>query len=137
MSGGRLVSTAGGPYDTSPIVYGDYYYTLLDCGSSRPVTMCGKEIYGKTRFPEVRKSRCPRWAYNGKVFCLSEDGDTYVVEAGSEFKVVELLETLPGVAAVAEDAPIAQQPVSIASPVSLTDAGNRGQGAVHDSCRQV
>ena len=28
------------------------------------------------------------WAYNGKIFVLSEDGDTYVIQAGSEFKVV-------------------------------------------------
>ena len=28
------------------------------------------------------------WAYNGKVFLLSEDGDTFVVEAGPEYKLV-------------------------------------------------
>jgi len=28
------------------------------------------------------------WAYNGKIFVLSEDGDTYVIQAGPEFKVV-------------------------------------------------
>ncbi len=28
------------------------------------------------------------WAYNGKIFCLSEDGETFVVEAGDEFKVL-------------------------------------------------
>ena len=28
------------------------------------------------------------WAYNGKIFLLSEDGDTFVVEAGRAFKVV-------------------------------------------------
>ena len=28
------------------------------------------------------------WAYNGKVFALSEDGDTYVIQAGPEFKVL-------------------------------------------------
>ena len=28
------------------------------------------------------------WAYNGKVFALSEDGDTYVMQAGPEFKVL-------------------------------------------------
>jgi hypothetical protein len=27
-----------------------------------------------------------QWAYNGKLFFLSEDGMTYVVEAGPEFK---------------------------------------------------
>ena len=28
------------------------------------------------------------WAYNGKIFALSEDGDTYVMQAGPEFKVL-------------------------------------------------
>ena len=27
------------------------------------------------------------WAYNGKIFALSEDGDTYVIAAGPEFTV--------------------------------------------------
>ena len=78
-----------GPYNTSPIVYGDFYYTLLDrgfmtCHDART----GKPIYEKTRFPEKASFTASPWAYNGKVFCLSEDGDTYVVEAGPAFKVV-------------------------------------------------
>ena len=28
------------------------------------------------------------WAYNGKIFAMSEDGDTYVIEAGPTFKVL-------------------------------------------------
>ena len=28
------------------------------------------------------------WAYNGKIFVMSEDGDTYVIEAGPQFKVL-------------------------------------------------
>ena len=28
------------------------------------------------------------WAYNGKVFVLSEDGDTYVLDADDDFNVV-------------------------------------------------
>ncbi len=48
----------------------------------------GKPIYEKTRFPENATFTASPWAYNGNGFCLSEDGDTYVVEAGPEFKVV-------------------------------------------------
>jgi outer membrane protein assembly factor BamB len=78
-----------GPYNTSPIVYGDYYYTLLDrgfmtCHDART----GEEIYGKVRFPEGASFTASPWAYNGKIFCLGEDGDTYVVKAGPEFEVV-------------------------------------------------
>jgi len=28
------------------------------------------------------------WANKGKIFCLSEDGDTFVIQAGPEFKVL-------------------------------------------------
>ena len=28
------------------------------------------------------------WGYNGKVFLLSEDGDTYAIQAGAEFKIL-------------------------------------------------
>jgi outer membrane protein assembly factor BamB len=78
-----------GPYNTSPIVYGEHYYTLFDrgflaCNDART----GKEIYGKQRFPEGASFTSSPWAYNGKLFFLSEDGATYVVEAGSKFEVL-------------------------------------------------
>jgi len=28
------------------------------------------------------------WAYNGKIFAISEDGDTFVMEAGASFKLL-------------------------------------------------
>ena len=28
------------------------------------------------------------WAYNGKIFALSEQGDTYVIRAGQEYEVL-------------------------------------------------
>ena len=78
-----------GTYNTSALVYGDYYYTLLDRGfllSHNALT--GREVYGRQRIaPGVGFTASP-WAYNGKIFLLGEDGDTYVVEAGPEFKIV-------------------------------------------------
>jgi len=32
---------------------------------------------------------CSPWANNGRVFCLSEDGDTFVLQAGPEFKLLQ------------------------------------------------
>ena len=46
-------------------------------------------LYGKQRLPVGASFTASPWAYNGKIFCLSEDGDTYVVEAGPEFKLLE------------------------------------------------
>ena len=78
-----------GTYSTSALVYRGTYYTLLDRGfllSHNART--GAEIYGRQRVqPGIGFTASP-WAYNGKIFLLSEDGDTYVVEAGPEFKIV-------------------------------------------------
>ena len=69
-----------GTYQTSALVYGDYYYTLLDrgfllCHDART----GKQIYGRQRIsPEASGFTSSPWAYNGKIFLLSEDGDTFV-----------------------------------------------------------
>jgi outer membrane protein assembly factor BamB len=79
-----------GTYQTSALVYGDYYYTLLDrgfllCHDART----GKEIYGRKRIsPEAGGFTASPWAYNGKIFLLSEDGDTFVVQAGPEFRLL-------------------------------------------------
>jgi outer membrane protein assembly factor BamB len=79
-----------GTYDTSALVYGDYYYTLMDrgflvCNDART----GKEIYSRHRITtEASGFTASPWAYNGKIFALSEDGDTFVMQAGPEFKVL-------------------------------------------------
>jgi outer membrane protein assembly factor BamB len=79
-----------GPYNPSPLVYGGCYYTLIDRGfltCHDPKT--GKEIYGRQRITtDAVNFTASLWAYNGKIFALSEDGDTYVVQAGPEFKVL-------------------------------------------------
>ena len=79
----------GGSYNPSPLVYGDYYYTLLDrglmtCHDART----GKEVYGRQRISVGEGFTSSPWAYNGKIFALSERGTTYVIEAGAEFRVI-------------------------------------------------
>ena len=80
----------GGPYNPSPIVYGDYYYTLFDRGFfTCHDAKTGKEIYTKVRLdPTTSGFSASPWAYNGKLFAVSEDGTTYVIQAGPEFKVI-------------------------------------------------
>jgi outer membrane protein assembly factor BamB len=79
-----------GTYNTSALVYGDYYYTLLDrgfllCHDART----GKQIYGRQRLSaEASGFTSSPWAYNNKIFVLSKDGDTIVVQAGPEFKIL-------------------------------------------------
>ncbi|MFN7927828.1 MAG: serine/threonine protein kinase, partial [Blastocatellia bacterium] len=49
----------------------------------------GQEVYGKQRLdPAAGAFTSSPWAYNGKLFCLSEDGDTFVIQAGKEYKLL-------------------------------------------------
>jgi outer membrane protein assembly factor BamB len=80
----------GGPYNPSPLVYGDYYYTLYDRGFlTSHDARTGKEVYAKQRISdEVGGFTASPWAYNGKIFALSEDGDAFVIQAGPEYKLL-------------------------------------------------
>ena len=79
-----------GPYNPSPLVYGDLFYVLLDFGflSCRDAKT-GAERYDKQRINPDGASAftASPWAYDNKVFCLSEDGDTFVVQPGPEYKL--------------------------------------------------
>ena len=89
-----------GPYHPTPLVYGDYYFTLLDRGFfTVHDARSGEEIYfteQQIQQQEVRR-RVARgtggftaspWAYNGMVFVLSEEGDTYVLDSNERFRLV-------------------------------------------------
>ncbi|HJN43275.1 MAG: serine/threonine protein kinase [Acidobacteria bacterium] len=78
-----------GTYNTSALVYGDYYYTLLDRGFLlNHDARTGREIYGRTRVKPGAGFTASPWAYNDRVFLLGEDGDTFVVRAGPEFELL-------------------------------------------------
>ena len=91
---------AAGPYHPTPLVYGDYYFTLLDRGFfTVHDARTGEELYfteQQIQTQQVRR-RVARgatgftsspWAYNGMVFVLSEDGDTYVLDSNDRFRLV-------------------------------------------------
>ena len=89
-----------GPYNPTPLVLGDYYFTLLDQGFyTVHNAKTGEELYfnDNQRASKQPKRRIDRgagafsaspWAYNKKVFVLSEDGDTYVIDSEKGFDVV-------------------------------------------------
>jgi outer membrane protein assembly factor BamB len=80
----------GAPYNPTPLVYGDYYYTLFDRGfMTSQDAKTGKEIYGRQRITgDASGFTASPWGYNGKIFAMSEDGDTYVIRAGTAFEVI-------------------------------------------------
>jgi outer membrane protein assembly factor BamB len=79
-----------GPYHPTPLVYGDYLYVLYDRGFLACYdAKTGKEVYGKKRLGGGASAfTASPWAYDGKIFCLGEDGETVLVQAGKEFKVL-------------------------------------------------
>jgi outer membrane protein assembly factor BamB len=77
------------PYNPSFLVDGDFLYVLFDNGTFNcREAKTGKPVYGKKRLGSAGAFTASPWAYGGKVFCLSEEGDTFVVEGGRDFKVL-------------------------------------------------
>jgi outer membrane protein assembly factor BamB len=78
-----------GPAMASPLLYDGYLYVLdqrgsfLNCYDAKT----GKQAY-KERLTGARGFTSSPWAYEGKVFCLADDGKTFVVQAGPEFKLL-------------------------------------------------
>lgn len=76
-------------YNPSPIVYDGYYYTLFDRGFfTAHDAQTGREVYGKVRVEVGAVFTSSPWAYNGKIFALSEEGDTFVFRAGPKYELL-------------------------------------------------
>ncbi len=74
------------PYNPSTLVYQDQLYVLHDRGLMASYdARTGELIYERKRLRGGRSFTSSPWAYNGKIFCLNEFGDTIVIQAGPEF----------------------------------------------------
>lgn len=77
------------PYNPTTIAYKGQIYVLHDRGFFASYKASdGAEVYGRKRLKNGRAFTTSPWAYNGKVFCLNEDGLTYVIKAGEKFEVL-------------------------------------------------
>jgi outer membrane protein assembly factor BamB len=78
------------PYNPSPVIYQGRIYVLYDRGFLACYDAAtGKEVYGRQRLSsEANAFTASPWAAGGKVFCLSEDGECFVIEAGPEYKLL-------------------------------------------------
>jgi outer membrane protein assembly factor BamB len=78
-----------GPPLASPLLYRGYLYILdqktgtLGCYEATT----GKAVY-KERLGGARGFYASPWAHDGKVYCLDQDGTTYVLQAGPGFKLL-------------------------------------------------
>lgn len=82
-----------GTYLPSPLAYEGGIYTLTETGIlTRFDAKTGKQTY-KTRIDaKATAFTTSPWAYNGKLFCLSEEGQTFVIAAGETFKLLHVNE---------------------------------------------
>jgi outer membrane protein assembly factor BamB len=80
----------GGAYMPSPVLVGAQIYVLYDRGFFASFdAKTGRPIYEKQRIePGAGGFTASPWSYGGKLFCLNEDGDTFVIQAGHDFKVL-------------------------------------------------
>ena len=80
---------AGGTYLPTPVVYDDGLYVLTSNGIfSRLDPSTGERVYRSRVAPGAAAFTASPWAYDGKVFAIGEEGDTYVIEVGEEYKLL-------------------------------------------------
>ena len=103
----RWCQWQGAPYNPTTIVYEDQIYVLHDRGlMSSYDAHTGDPIYEKQRLRGGRSFTSSPWAYDDKIFCLNEFGNTFVIEAGRKFNQLhtneleseELCMTTPAIA---------------------------------------
>jgi outer membrane protein assembly factor BamB len=82
-----------GTYLPSPVAYEGAVYALTETGIlSRFDAKTGTLTY-KTRIdPAATAFTTSPWAYNGKLFCLSEEGQTFVIATGEKFQLLHVNE---------------------------------------------
>lgn len=78
----------GGPYMSTPVVYGDYLYVC----SMQGIVACynaktGERLY-QQRLGEGGAYTASPVAADGKVYFTSEDGDVFVVKAGPKYELL-------------------------------------------------
>ncbi len=98
-----------GPYHPTPIIYQDVLHVLYDRGfmaAFDPKT--GAEVYPRKRIPNGRAFTSSPVAFGGKLFCLNEDGVTFVIQAGRDFEVLDTN-------------PLAEDDMGMATPLVVGD----------------
>jgi outer membrane protein assembly factor BamB len=83
----------GGTYLPTPVAYEGGVYALTETGIlTRFDARTGRQTY-KTRIdPAATAFTTSPWAYNGRLFCLSEEGQTFVIATGEQFKLLHVNE---------------------------------------------
>jgi len=80
----------GAPYNPSTLLYDGLVYVLHDRGYFACFdAKTGEEVYKRLRLSGIKGAfTASPWAYDGKIFCLNEYGETCVIRAGREYKML-------------------------------------------------
>lgn len=78
----------GGPYYTTPLLYGEHLYVLTDTGILTSYYAKTGEILYRKRIATGTAFFASPVAADGLIYLASEEGDVYVVRAGVEFQQV-------------------------------------------------
>jgi len=82
-------SPTAASYNPTTLLYDGRVYVLLDQGLlSAYNSRTGAPLYERKRLPEGRYFTASPWACNGRVYCLNENGVTFVLRAGDEFALL-------------------------------------------------
>jgi outer membrane protein assembly factor BamB len=81
--------TKGTSYVPSPLFYEGYLYLMSDAGVLTCLEAKTGEVKYIERVPDSRAFTSSLTVFDGKILMTSEEGDTYVIKAGPEFKVMQ------------------------------------------------
>lgn len=78
-----------GPYNPSTLVSDQRLFVLYDRGFFAAFdAKSGGELFAQQRLPNGRAFTASPWAANGKIFCLNEDGVTFVLRDSDKYELV-------------------------------------------------
>jgi outer membrane protein assembly factor BamB len=82
---------AGGTYLPTPLIYDRALYVLYEKGIfARFDARTGERVFRARVAPGAATFVASPWAYGGKIFAMNEEGDTYVIEAGEEYRLLRV-----------------------------------------------
>jgi outer membrane protein assembly factor BamB len=98
-----------GPYHPTPLILGENLYMLFDRGFMACLNAkTGALVYDKKRVPNGRAFTSSPWSYADTIFCLNEDGVTFAIKPGRDFKLLDTNE-------------LAEDDMCMATPVIVGD----------------
>ncbi|MCH2120252.1 MAG: serine/threonine protein kinase, partial [Pirellulaceae bacterium] len=99
-----------GPYNPSTLIYDERLFVLYDFGFMACFnTADGATIFKRQRIPNGRAFTSSPWGYGGLVFCLNEDGVTYVIKVGEDLEILHANELAEDDMAMATPAIVGQR----------------------------